>query len=210
MRRPELIARQAGHPRGLLGRVVCRIMAFETATQNTAALDLLAPGSADHILEVGFGHGRTLALAARIAHAGFVAGVDVSADMTRVVARRERALVTAGRLEVRCADSSRLPYPAARFDRVLAVHTLYFWREPQEHLREIARVTKPGGRFVLGFRPREDAHAVADLPASVYTFYEASEVAALVGASGFVDVELVREERAPRIVFAVGKRGLTT
>ena len=41
MRRPEWIARQASHPRGLVGRVLARIMASETALVNEHALELL-------------------------------------------------------------------------------------------------------------------------------------------------------------------------
>src|SRR5439155_10025246 len=36
------------------------------------------------------------------------------------------------------------------------VHTLYFWPQPLNYAREIARVLKPGGRFVLGFRTGGD------------------------------------------------------
>ena len=42
------------------------------------------------------------------------------------------------------------------FDKVYTVHTLYFWPQPLNYAREIARVSKPGGRFVLGFRTGGD------------------------------------------------------
>ena len=71
MHRPEFIARQSAHPTGLLGRVIARIMALETATPNRRTLELLELDEKSRVLEVGFGHGRTLGRAAELAPQGF-------------------------------------------------------------------------------------------------------------------------------------------
>jgi ubiquinone/menaquinone biosynthesis C-methylase UbiE len=81
LRRPEFIARQASNPSGLLGRLLFRVMAAETLAVNERTLELLAPEPSARILEVGFGHGRTLLRAAEMAPSGFVAGIDISTDM---------------------------------------------------------------------------------------------------------------------------------
>jgi len=183
-------------------------MAAETVSVNEQALTLLECRPGDHVLEVGFGHGRTLARAATIVPAGFVAGVDVSEEMVRMASSRNRRLITEGRIEVRRADSSQIPYPEGRFDRVYAVHTLYFWHDPRAHLREIYRVMKTGARFVLGFSPREDERTVANFPAAIYHFYTSDEVQWLLEACGFSGIEMVRSRVASRaIVFGVGHRG---
>ena len=76
MTKPEWIAHQSSHPRGLLGHLVARIMALDTAAANRMVIDTLAPGPGDQILEVGCGHGRSLRLiAARVSH-GRVVGID--------------------------------------------------------------------------------------------------------------------------------------
>jgi cyclopropane fatty-acyl-phospholipid synthase-like methyltransferase len=77
MRRPEFIARQASCPTGILGALIARIMAVETRRENATALKLLDLQPKDHLLDIGCGHGRTLALAADAVPEGFVAGVDV-------------------------------------------------------------------------------------------------------------------------------------
>lgn len=81
MRRPEFIARQAGHPTGILGRLVARIMAMETVTVNRRVLELLDLEEGSRVLEVGIGHGRSLARVAELAPKGFVAGIDIFAEM---------------------------------------------------------------------------------------------------------------------------------
>jgi SAM-dependent methyltransferase len=205
MRRPEFIARQSRCPSGLLGKLILRIMAGETAPENAVALDLLDLRASDSALDIGFGHGRSLAELARRC-GGLVAGVDISPNAVATALRGFRALVERGSMEVRRADGETLPFADGRFDKALSIHTLYFWKNPERCLTEIARVIKPGGRFVLGFRPRSDTRAVADLPASVYTFYDPPEVAALLDRAGFVDVEMIVGARHRSVLLARATR----
>jgi SAM-dependent methyltransferase len=207
MRRPEFIARQASCPTGFLGRVLAWVMAAETASANEKALELLALKPGDRVLEVGFGHGRTVARAAALVPGGFVAGVDVSEQMVRMAGQYNRRLIKEGQVELKLADSSRLPYPDECFDKVYTIHTLYFWADPRQHLREIARVMKEGARFVLACGPRDDERAVANFPATVYRFYTSDDVSGLFHDIGFTRVQIVRQQIASRqLVFGVAHR----
>jgi ubiquinone/menaquinone biosynthesis C-methylase UbiE len=189
MRRPEFIARQGRCPSGLLGRLIGSIMATETAGANDAVLAALALQPTDRVLEIGFGHGRTLERVGRQLTAGFAAGVDLSETMVRMTARRCRDLITAGRVTVHQGDSTRLPFPTGHFNKAYSVHTLYFWSHPEEHLREIHRVLCSGGPLALGFRTAEDPGA-RDFPETVYRFYSQAEVTMLLQAAGFGEVIL--------------------
>jgi ubiquinone/menaquinone biosynthesis C-methylase UbiE len=205
LRRPEFIAQQSAHPRGYLGRVIARIMALETATPNRRVLELLDLNEKSRVLEVGFAHGHTLARAAELARQGFVAGIDISAAMVDMAQTFSRDSIAKGLIEVRQASSDQIPYPDQSFDRIFAVHTLYFWNDPLAHLREIRRVCRVGGRFVLAFGPREDARAVAAFPKAVYIFYSIDETQRLLAEAGFYSVTMSRERITAReIVFAVG------
>jgi SAM-dependent methyltransferase len=193
MRRPEWIARQASHPRGLVGRVLARIMASETALVNGHALELLHIRPTDRVLEVGCGHGRTIARAASIARQGVVAGIDVSADMVRMATQWNHRLIQEGRVAVQQADSAQIPYGDESFDRVYTVHTLYFWGDPRAHLREMYRVMKDGTRIVLGFRSREDKRGVANFPSTIYQFYTGGEVSGFLTDAGFTQVQILNQ-----------------
>ncbi len=207
MRRPEFIARQARCPSGLLGRVLAWIMASETAAVNEKALELLQIEPNDRILEIGFGHGRTVARAAALAWAGVVSGIDVSHEMVRMATRRNRRLIEEGRVELQQGDSVRLPYDNGSFDGVYAVHTLYFWSHPHEHLREIHRVMKDSARLVLGFRSREDNQAVADFPSPIYQFYNGTEVVGFLNDSGFTRIQILSHRTASSVMtFGVAHR----
>ena len=189
MRRPDFIARQSRCPSGVLGWMIGKIMSFETAAANDASLTALALRPGDRVLEVGFGHGRTIERAAAMVGEGFVAGIDASDEMVRMATRRCRGLIEAGRVRLALADSASLPYADGSFDKAFTMHTIYFWDDPVPHLRELRRVLRDGGRLVIGFHAKH-ASIVASFPAAVYTFYSIDEVRELLRRAGFAGVEI--------------------
>jgi len=202
MRRPEFIARQSGKPEGLLGRIIAFIMERETVEQNRRALAALEIEDGDDVLELGYGHGRTLEAIGALTPSGRIAGIDHSEEMHDLASRRCDALLGAGRVDLRAGDTRRLPYPDRSFSRALAVHLLYFWSDPLEHLREVHRVLRDGGRFVIAFRDKSDPGA-ADFPPPLYTFYETGMVRRLLAEAGFRATETVDDSPGFTIVRAL-------
>jgi ubiquinone/menaquinone biosynthesis C-methylase UbiE len=183
MQRPAFIARQASLPTGLLGRALGAIMAMETRALNDQVLRQLAIVPGERILEIGFGHGRTLERAAKAHPEARFAGIDHASDVVTALARRCAALVEGGRLELIAGDSRALPWPDGSFDGVFAVHTIYFWRQAERDLAEVRRVLQPGGRLVIAFRERTP-EAEAAFPPDIYLFRSKEEVTDLLRAVG--------------------------
>jgi len=206
MRRPEFIARQSRCPSGLLGRFIGSVMANETAQANDATIAALALQPSDRVLEIGFGHGRTLdRVAQRLTAGGFAAGIDLSVTMVRMATRRCRDLITAGRLTLHQGDGSRLPFADAQFNKAYSVHTLYFWRRPEDHLLEIRRVLASGSLLALGFHT-DEAPIVRDFPESVYRFYTRAEVELFLQSAGFNEVTFSEPTTHRGFVVAVATR----
>ena len=178
MRRPHFIAEHARNARGLLGRVIAFIMARETWSQNVRVMDALSIDQTDRILDVGCGHGRSLTELAARARRGRVVGADPSELMIEISAQHNRPLFEAGRVDVVLATAESLPFPDDFFNKALCVHVLYFWKDLDASLREIARVLKPGGRLGLLFRTKADHAAVASFPPEIYRFPALAEVTA--------------------------------
>lgn len=182
MRRPRFIAEQARNASGPLGRLVAFIMARETWADNLAAMDALGIQPADHVLDIGCGHGRALGELARRAPKGRVVGADPSKLMVEIAIERNRALVRADRMQVIRAGVDQLPVETAIFDKILCVHGVYFWSDLEGALCEIARVLKTGGRAVLALRTSANSAAGA-FPSEVYRFRSRAEIErAIVGA----------------------------
>jgi len=184
MHRPEFIARQGRRPTGLLGEIVARIMAHETAAENRVALELLDLQASDQVLEVGCGHGRALATAADTITDGFLAGVDHSNVMLRIARSRNAGLLRSGRMELTLGDSEHIPYPDGRFNKAFTVHTIYFWSDPKRQIEEISRVMSNEARLVIGYRPSDDGGLVNEFPASIYAIRSIREVENLVAQAG--------------------------
>jgi ubiquinone/menaquinone biosynthesis C-methylase UbiE len=194
MAKSELIARQSAHPTGLLGHVVARVMALDTARVNRRVLRALEPKPGERILELGCGHGRTLRRVARaVGSAGEAVGVDPSDVMVRVARRHNRREIAAGSARVEPGDSTCIPEPDDSFDKLFSVHTLYFWPYLDAGLRELRRVLRPGGLLLLAFHSGENAEVAAKLPDTVYTLRSDVEVADALRRAGFTDVAVTRD-----------------
>jgi SAM-dependent methyltransferase len=101
--------------------------------------DLAGVGAGQRALDVGCGPGAlTRELAARLGPEA-VAAVDPSSSF--VDAARER---NPG-VDVRLAPAEQLPFGDGAFDAALAQLVVHFMADPVAGLRDMARVTKPGG-----------------------------------------------------------------
>jgi SAM-dependent methyltransferase len=186
----KFIARQLAHPSGLFGRLfTARWLDKANARMNQLTLERLAIKAEDRLLEVGFGGGDLLERILSTRQSEFVAGVDLSADMVRLVSRRLRSYIEAGKAEVRCGDIEALPHNDGEFTKLCSVNTLYFWRNPALALAECRRVLRPGGQILLCFNSREDLEA---WPIHKHGFrpYEVAEVENLLRAAGFKTIEV--------------------
>src|SRR4051812_28096666 len=96
----QTVGRQLGHPRGLLGWIVARIMRRSNARLNLWMVEILHVAPGDRVLEIGFGPGVALAVLLARASDGFVAGIDVSESMAQHACSRYAAAIAAGRLDI--------------------------------------------------------------------------------------------------------------
>lgn len=99
-------------------------------------------------LDCGIGTGAlSLALARAAPGPITVDGIDLSSGMLRAA---ETALSAEGvPVRTRLGDLTALPYADARFDLAMAAHAVEHLPDPRIALREMIRVTRPGGRVVI-------------------------------------------------------------
>jgi len=150
-----VVSRPYNRPVGIIGCIAGERMVKQHEPENIWSVSLLAIRPTDSILEIGFGAGATIQQLATSASNGYVAGVDFSHTMVRAARKRNAKAVKAGRVELKYGNAVSLPFEEAVFDKVLSIHSLYFWSDPLKAFAEILRVLKPGGTVTLTLLPRE-------------------------------------------------------
>jgi ubiquinone/menaquinone biosynthesis C-methylase UbiE len=99
------------------------------------------------VLDVGSGTGiDTIEVAKAVGQTGRVVGLDKSAEM--VAEARNRAAGSGLPVEFVVGDAHSLDFPDASFDRVRTERMLVHVADPAAAVREMVRVTKPGGFIV--------------------------------------------------------------
>jgi ubiquinone/menaquinone biosynthesis C-methylase UbiE len=131
----------AGYDRHYLQKLI-----FEPVQQtilDVAAAEIPHP---DAILDVGCGTGRLLRTAEERFPNARLEGVDAAVDMVRYA---QGVLPAASRITFRQATAERLPFADAQFDLVFSTMTFHHWSDQEAGIAEVARVLKPGGRWLL-------------------------------------------------------------
>lgn len=137
-------------------------------------LDLVPPGPGETVVDVGCGNGAYLAELARRGFGGRVLGLDLSAGMLAAARNRLTSAAPpsgvpasptglaepvdpAGPVDVAliAADATALPVPDGAADLTLAMHMLYHVPDPSQAVRELRRITRPGGRVVIVLNGRD-------------------------------------------------------
>ena len=103
----------------------------------------------DRVLDIGCGGGATLHRMAEKVTSGHVTGVDYS-DVSEETSRRNNEKnISSGKMDVLEGSVENLPFADDSFDKIITVESFYFWPDPQENLKEVRRVLKKGGTFLL-------------------------------------------------------------
>ena len=101
------------------------------------------------ILDVGCGGGKTVSRLAEKAPLGKVFGIDYSADMVEYSTKVNKKLIAEDRVEIIEGSVEKTGFSADFFDLVTAIETYYFWHSFSDALKEIRRVLKPDGQFLM-------------------------------------------------------------
>lgn len=96
---------------------------------------------AGHVLDVGCGTGSLTSELGRRPNIASVKGIDFSEAYVAHAKSRE----SGSRIAFDVGDACALPYPDASFDHSFSMLVLHFIPQPEQAIKEMRRVTKPGG-----------------------------------------------------------------
>ena len=163
--------------------------AFADRVERRALFELLGPEPGELILDVGCGTGRYVRELAR--RGARTVGVDPSTAML-AVARVARAPIR-GPSYVR-ATGEALPLRSGAFDGVIIATTLEFAADPGALLAEAVRVSRAGGRVVVGALSRRGPWAARRRRSrsplwTVARFFTEGDLRAMLGRYGPVQTQ---------------------
>ncbi|MDZ4279101.1 MAG: class I SAM-dependent methyltransferase [Dehalococcoidia bacterium] len=119
---------------------------FTPVTENVVKRAALSPGNV--VLDIGTGTGAVALMAAQlVAPNGQVTGIDVSPEMLKIAEERARS-AAGGHISFREGRAEDIPAEDAHVDVVLASLIFMYVIDRPAAARELARVLRPGGRFV--------------------------------------------------------------
>ena len=194
----QFMAAQLRKPSGWFGSLMMTRMLnrmnIAIVNSTLARLDLQPQ---HNVLEIGFCGGAALSLVADQLTTGVATGIDFSSEMVSAAQSRFKTDIDNGRMRVQLGDVSRLPFPAASFDRVFTINTIYFWPDTQQGFSEIRRVLKPGGLAVIALRSRENMQRAA-LTQHGFRLFSPAEAQKLMQDSGFSNLRLTHEKQSSR------------
>ena len=126
---------------------------------------------AERVLDVGCGTGSLSFCLARDLNIRTVLGIDLSSAYIDHAKRRNQD----ARLAFQLGDACALPFPDASFDHALSMLVLQFIPQPGRAVREMRRVTRPGGTI---------AAATWDTGGGLVTYRMMFDTAAILAQDG--------------------------
>jgi ubiquinone/menaquinone biosynthesis C-methylase UbiE len=190
------IAKQLRRPNGILAGRVGHEMNKKNADLYDFTIRQMQLIDKESILEIGFGNGKFFDSIFSAAKDLTIAGLDFSPSMVKAAKDNNPLTTATGRLNLRLGGSDNIPFPDNSFDKVFCINVIYFWEQPDEHLKEIFRVLKPGGKFYSTIRTAESLQA---MPFTKYgfTIYSQDEWVSLLEGSKFKYAGVAKSGKAP-------------
>lgn len=149
----------------------------------------------DKILDIGCGGGVNIEKFLKLTKNN-VDGLDYSDISVQETIKRNEESVNSGRCNVMQANVLDMPIENETYDVISAFETIYFWPDLSETFKEVFRIIKVNGQFMIaqgtdGNHPEDEKwlNTVEGM-----TVYNASELENYLLNAGFSSVEIFKKE----------------
>ena len=164
-----------------------RIMNSAHTEMNKWALQKIKMRKEEVILDIGCGGGKTIQLLSKMNKYGKIYGIDYSEQAVKDTIKANRQDVVAGKVYIHQANVTDIPFQENVFDSITAFQTHYFWSDLENSLKEVFRVLKSNGCFlIIAEKYKINYHM---------KFYKTKEeMGELFKKTGFVSIEFYENE----------------
>lgn len=140
---------QTRKPEGLMGKMMVNGMNGGHAKMADWGMSHLHSIGPKKIVELGCGGGRNAGELMRRYPAAHLTAIDYSDISVQKAKEYNKAMIDAGRCAVLQGDVSKLDLPEEKFDLATAFETIYFWPGLKKCFAQVAKVLKPGAKFLI-------------------------------------------------------------
>lgn len=136
-------------PQGEYGELMLSRMNQSHAALTRWGISFLDLTSEDKVLDIGCGGGAALRFMAETVTEGRLYGIDYAPTSVALSRRNNEDHIAEGKMQILEGNVSALPFEGGTFSKIITIESFYFWENPVEDLREVRRVLRKGGRFLI-------------------------------------------------------------
>ena len=183
-------------PEGFGGKIMVAMMNVGHSAVARWGLQFLELAPDAMVLDCGCGGGANMKRLLKKCPQGIVKGIDYSPVSVEKSKKVNEVAVTKRRCDVLCASVAELPFESEQFDAVTAFETVYFWPDLPRCFREVYRVLKPGGTFLICNESNGDTAKDEKWTEIIggMTIYKDIELKAYLEQAGFHDVQIHKKK----------------
>ncbi len=184
-------------PTGLGGRIMVSMMNIGHRSLADWGLKYLKPNDDSNVLDCGCGGGANIKNLLKLCPNGFVKGIDYSPVSVAKANKVNRGAVNIHRCVVLQGNVADMIFASEWFDAVTAFETVYFWPDLLQSFKEVYRVLKSGGTFLIcnecGGDNAEDEKWTEKVSGMI--IYKDVQLKAILEQAGFRDIQIHKNEK---------------
>ena len=183
-------------PTGLGGRIMVSMMNIGHRSLADWGLKYLKLNNDANVLDCGCGGGANIKKLLKLCPNGFVKGIDYSPVSVAKANKVNRGAVSIHRCVVLQGNVADMIFASEWFDAVTAFETVYFWPDLLQSFKEIYRVLKSGGTFLICNESNGDTDKDEKWTKIIggMTIYKDAELKTYLEQVGFHDVQIHKKK----------------
>ena len=136
-------------PTGVFGKMMVNSMNSGHAKMSDWGMSYLKDINPTRIADLGCGGGRNANVLLTKYKNAKLSAIDYSEVSVAKTKETNLDFIKSDRCRVRQGDVSTLPLDSEKYDLATAFETVYFWPGPTKSFKEVFRILKSGGRFLI-------------------------------------------------------------
>lgn len=179
-----------GNPKGILGRMMLVTMDKEHLPMaEWGFTQFEMPNKAD-IVDIGCGGGYNIKRMLSRCPEGKIFGYDISEESVK---KAKKVNKDEKRVKILQGSVEKMPFKDGTLDLATAFETVFFWPDPAENFKEVRRILKHDGMFVV-INNYGDPGIDWEKKVPCMTRYTAEQISSLMEQAGFTDVKIAKKD----------------